>query len=284
MPVAGDWTGSGTTTIGLYNPATSTFYERDTNTSGSPDASFNFGPPGSNWIPPGSNWMPVAGDWTGSGTTDIGLLDPVTSFFYERNSNAAGLPDNAFQYGPSGLASPWEPVIGSWYTPGQPELAAQVGTAQQAASISPLTSALLQPIVTAAIARWTTAGVPAQDVQILDDTRVVIGNLPGAELGEYLNDTITISPNAAGNGWFIDPTPNADEEFSSISGSESLQAIVPQAVDRIDLLTVVEHELGHAIGLADLPAGADSLMGDTLPVGIRRTPDAAAVVAVFAAL
>jgi hypothetical protein len=204
---------------------------------------------------------------------------------YERNTNTAGYPDQYVWYGvplssiPAGKL-PWKPVVGGWATPGQPEFASQVGTA----SASPLTAAALQPIVTAAIARWTTAGVPGQDVSILDNTRVVIGNLPGAELGQYFDGTITVSPTAAGNGWFVDTTPNANEEFSATSGSENMQAIVPQAVDRIDLLTVVEHELGHAIGLADQPASTDTLMSDTLPVGIRRTPDAAAVAAVFAAL
>ena len=278
LPVVGNWTGNGVSDIGLFDPATSFFYEKNSNASGYPDSSFSFGPAGKNWIP-------LAGDWTDSGASGPGLYDPATAMLYERNTNTAGYPDQYVWYGvplssiPAGKL-PWKPVVGGWATPGQPEFASQVGTA----SASPLTAAALQPIVTAAIARWTTAGVPGQDVSILDNTRVVIGNLPGAELGQYFDGTITVSPTAAGNGWFVDTTPNANEEFSATSGSENMQAIVPQAVDRIDLLTVVEHELGHAIGLADQPASTDTLMSDTLPVGIRRTPDAAAVAAVFAAL
>ena len=46
----------------------------------------------------------------------------------------------------------------------------------------------------------------------------------------------------------------------------------PRAVDRIDLLTVVEHELGHIAGLGDLDALANNLMSGTLGVGVRREP------------
>jgi hypothetical protein len=43
-----------------------------------------------------------------------------------------------------------------------------------------------------------------------------------------------------------------------------------RAVDRIDLLTVVEHELGHVAGLDDLDPFADNLMSGSLASGIRR--------------
>ena len=51
-----------------------------------------------------------------------------------------------------------------------------------------------------------------------------------------------------------------------------MTAIDPRAVDHIDLLSVVEHELGHVAGLDDLDAAADSVMADVLGVGIRRIP------------
>ena len=49
IPLAGDWDGNGTETIGLYNPATSTFYLRNTtslqgpNDKGYADVTFTFG-------------------------------------------------------------------------------------------------------------------------------------------------------------------------------------------------------------------------------------------------
>ena len=53
-----------------------------------------------------------------------------------------------------------------------------------------------------------------------------------------------------------------------------LTAIDPRAVDRIDLLTVVEHELGHVLGLDDLDASLDALMSAKLGSGVRRLPSA----------
>ena len=104
--MVGDWTGSGATTVGLYDPKTATFYERDSNTSGSANATFVFGPTG-------SNWLPVAGDWTGSGTTTVGLYNPTTSIFCLRTANAAGAPDVSFQFGPAQSGS--IPLAGEWF-------------------------------------------------------------------------------------------------------------------------------------------------------------------------
>ena len=44
----------------------------------------------------------------------------------------------------------------------------------------------------------------------------------------------------------------------------------PRALDRIDLLTVVEHELGHIAGLGDMDALADDVMNGVLGAGVRR--------------
>ena len=73
-----------------------------------------------------------------------------------------------------------------------------------------------------------------------------------------------IDRNAAGYGWFVDPTPTLDEEFASSGTSGQLTAVDPQAVDRIDLLTVVEHELGHIVGLKDIDAVSDDVMSGVL--------------------
>ena len=61
-----------------------------------------------------------------------------------------------------------------------------------------------------------------------------------------------------------------------------MQAIDPRAVDRIDLLTVVEHELGHVAGLGDLDPSLCDLMSSSLSMGIRRQVSVSDVDAVFA--
>jgi hypothetical protein len=80
----------------------------------------------------------------------------------------------------------------------------------------------------------------------------------------------------------VDPTPSQNEDFTPVAGSQLLQATDPLAVDRIDLLSVVLHELGHIAGLDDLAPVAESVMGETLGPGIRRTSFAASVDAAIA--
>jgi len=89
-------------------------------------------------------------------------------------------------------------------------------------------------------------------------------------------DTIYLDRDAAGHGWFVDPTPGDAEEFRATADG-TLQAVDARAVDRIDLLTVVSHELGHVLGLEDLDASAGSLMSGTLQPGLRRRPSAAEI-------
>ena len=41
----------------------------------------------------------------------------------------------------------------------------------------------------------------------------MVADLSGGLLGEAIGTTILIDSNAAGYGWFVDPTPASDEEF-----------------------------------------------------------------------
>jgi hypothetical protein len=90
-------------TVGTFDPTTATWYLRNENGSGAPDAgSFSYGAPG---------WIPVMGDWDGNGTQTIGVFDPSTATWYLRNENSAGAPDaGVFQFGQPGDI----PVVGDW--------------------------------------------------------------------------------------------------------------------------------------------------------------------------
>lgn len=92
-------------TAGLYNPATSTFFLRNSNSAGGANAAFPFGPAN-------SGWLPVAGDWNADGVQSIGLFNPATSTFFLKNFNSAGPADLAFSYGPAGAG--WIPLVGDW--------------------------------------------------------------------------------------------------------------------------------------------------------------------------
>jgi hypothetical protein len=69
--------------------------------------------------------------------------------------------------------------------------------------------------------------------------------------------------------------PGDDSAFGNIVAPFELQASPGSpAFGRMDLLTVVEHELGHVLGLSDLDPQAvpHSLMTQTLDTGVRRLP------------
>ena len=161
-------------------------------------------------------------------------------------------------------------------------LLAAGGQASATLDATPLSQVDLQPIVNEAIARWAAAGLSAQSVDAMARARFVVTELPGAELGIAGDGTIYIDRDAAGHGWFVDSTPTKDEEFARGSSTAQLQAIDVRALDRMDLLSVVEHELGHLAGLDDLDSVVSDLMSNSLSTGLRRSATAREVDAVLA--
>jgi predicted chitinase len=86
---------------------------------------------------------------------------------------------------------------------------------------------------------------------------------------------ITLDTDAAGHGWFVDNTPWGNEEFLPTSNPGEWVARPGSAADgRIDLLTVLLHEQGHALGL-EHSADPHHFMAATLTPGMRRTLSAA---------
>jgi uncharacterized delta-60 repeat protein len=297
-PVVGDWNGDGVDTIGLYDPAASVFYLRNTNNTGMADLSFGYGAGGQGWIPlvgdwngdridtvalyqpdaatfhlrntnamgfadvtfgfgqPGSAWIPLVGDWNADGRSGVALFDAQASYFYLRNTLGIGMAEASFGYGAPDAG--WLPVTGHWTT---------LATTD---APSALTDAALAPVVTAALARWSAAGLSGSVLERLTNTDVVVADLAGSEVGVYRDGTVYIDRDAAGQGWFVDGSPDSDTEFRLAPNNCELWAVDPAAVDRIDLLTVVEHELGHVAGLTDLDPSFNQLMSGDLAGGIRR--------------
>lgn len=91
----------GTVTLGSFNPASATFYLRNSNTAGNPDTVAQYGAGG---------WQPITGDWDGNGSDTLGSFDPSTATFYLRNSASPGSPDIIIQFGAKG----WLPIVGDW--------------------------------------------------------------------------------------------------------------------------------------------------------------------------
>jgi len=124
-----------------------------------------------------------------------------------------------------------------------------------------LKAAEVDPLLDHAIAAWVAAGISDSQVARLKGLQVGIVDLSGARLGEQFGNTITIDVNAAGYGWHTDlRSPISDFRFESTR--------------TIDLLTVLYHELGHALGLEDdySDPTSDDLMNGWLATGTRRMP------------
>ena len=150
---------------------------------------------------------------------------------------------------------------------GLPLRAAEVGAGGAALSANALPA-----LTAAAIARWEATGVSVPDSHSLRSLLVRIGDLPGDQLAASHGHFILLDSTAAGNGWFVDTTPDDHAEFSG-DGSDALLGTVPAGRDHIDALTVLMHEMGHVLGQDDLSDESTSdLMSRTLPLGVRRLP------------
>ena len=94
-----------------------------------------------------------------------------------------------------------------------------------------------------ATAEWRAAGADVAGIS------AGVGDLGGLTLGSTSGSHITVDPDAAGWGWDVNHPGDP-------------------AGQHMDLLTVVRHEVGHALGLDHTAAG---LMSETLSPGETRS-------------
>ena len=151
-----------------------------------------------------------------------------------------------------------------------------VSAGQDAQSIV-LKQADLDAVVTTAIARWSASGLNDDQIAALHRLKFEVADLPSLYLGEADGHRIRVDNNAGGNGWFIDGSSQGESVFmKETSATRRYTDPASDAAGRIDLLTTILHEMGHALGLNDsyLEQDRDSLMYGFLTKGERRLPQA----------
>jgi hypothetical protein len=143
---------------------------------------------------------------------------------------------------------------------------------------TPITQDLVQPVLATAIEHLLAAGLPATAAAVLQQTEIVMVDLPGTALATAVGNRILLDVTAAGAGWFVDLTPDDDLEFDIRNGT--LTATQGPASRYVDLLTVLAHELAHLLGAEHDVHGLEEI----LRWGQRRVPHGLAVDAYFETL
>ncbi len=200
---------------------------------------------------------------------DDGIL---TIAFSDLTNNASG---EAARWVVNGFDMWWVDTDGNAGTdlnaPGVAPLISE-NTAATVSNAVGLTNAALAPIVREAIARWSATGLTAAQVAMLKAVTFQVTDLDAQHqlgLASEAEGRIQLDDNANGHGWFVDRTPRDNREFT---GRNLLTALpTGPASGRMDLLTVVMHEMGHILG-RDHTANPQSLMAKELSAGQRYLP------------
>jgi hypothetical protein len=98
VPLACDWDGNGTETVGIYRNGRFFLFDSDA-ADARAVADFWFGDRGD---------VPLCGDWDGDGKASVGVWR--AGWFYLRNDNASGIAQGSFPFG-NVIA---QPVVGNW--------------------------------------------------------------------------------------------------------------------------------------------------------------------------
>ena len=115
-----------------------------------------------------------------------------------------------------------------------------------------VTQAEVKALLPAAIDAWQAVGLDDADVRKLENVTIQIGNLGTSILGLEAAGVIMINQTAAGYNWYVGTGRSSSQVFGLVGpGGEFVAGPGSPAADDVDLLTVLEHELGHVIGLTD---------------------------------
>ncbi len=172
---------------------------------------------------------------------------------------------------PSGGAAPTYVYVNALSVHGDNFVLTPVPLAAENAIINPkahkISETQIGNIKAAAIRRLINSGISKADAEKLSKVVITISDQKEAELAVSVPGKIEIDEDAAGHGWFIDPTPDDDNEFRNLILSRT------QPDESMDLLTVIMHEFEHQLGMVDdHDKCVKSLMSAILQPGERRLP------------
>jgi hypothetical protein len=163
-----------------------------------------------------------------------------------------------------------------------------VGDGANGESQAPLTDADATVALQHALALWRDFANANDLGERLNNISLSVAELDGNVVGITDGSHITLDPTAAGLGWFVDSTPGDDSEFALLLAAGRLAATASSdAFGRIDLHTVLVHEIGHVLGF-DHDSSLEVLAGSVRPgqrVGLSEVTtqggDAVAAAATF---
>jgi fibronectin type 3 domain-containing protein len=170
--------------------------------------------------------------------TDTGLTNGVTYYYQITAVNRSGSSAKSTE---------------AFATPAAGLFELLAGTPQTDSHAAALDQEQLDRIVAEAIQLWKATGLSAAQVSALQQARFLIADLPAGVLGDTVGKVVYIDRTADGYGW-------------SVGGQV--------APDKVDLLTVVSHELGNILGLPELDplSNPGNVMDRSLAPGVRRLP------------
>lgn len=140
--------------------------------------------------------------------------------------------------------------------------------------VNTLTDSELHTMIQVAKTYWLEAGAVSE---ALDNINFSIADLAlnssvdTQAIAITQGNNIIIDSTAKGHGWFVDTTPLSHDEYSQDSSGHSYTALTgTDSAERIDLLTVLIHEMGNVLGVSHRQD--NDVMTLRINLGERRLP------------